>query len=112
MLWSVAIACAVMLEVGVTGMFYGIYRVRWATRHPQSPADHIEIFEPVFAGIFWPIYLLALVLMGCFCFPNWVARQCSRKKPSVLSGITSTGEYRRMKQMVEEYEARLPVGER
>jgi hypothetical protein len=101
-----------MLEVCVTGLFFAIYRVRWATRHPQHSNCGIDYAEPVFAGLFWPVYLLAMILKGCFCLPNLVVKWWVGDSPARPKGISSTGEYRRMKQLVEEYEARLPIGER
>ncbi len=81
-----------------------------------SPSHQYDNADAGMAAVFWPVYLLCLILLACVKIAPWiivtVAMAREKRLQGKSEGITSTADYRKYKQWIEDYERNLPVGER
>lgn len=120
------VALAVMVYVAIGAIAYGI------TERAVRLGIDIEGAGPAIA-MFWPMSLFVAVLAGVICLALLIVNplyclvagepqfwQRGRPKPSEPElpparwpdEITTIGEYRRLKRLVQQYEEHLPVLER
>lgn len=93
----------------------GLFRHIWLARRPEMESSRTDGVDSAICGVFWPVYLLYLIGVGCLGLPVWVIGLFTGPRVTTRAakqGIESVEEYRRLKKWIADYEAKLPIGER